>query len=294
MEQNLIQTSRIRISSLSIDSRFADQNYGSPPDTSEFLIRLPSTLRNIMRIRLSSVEIPPTEYVFSEDKGNVTLGVSGEPLVSIPAGNYTVGALCTAVKSALGGSYDCSFNTITGRVTITAPSDFTLFCGSQDEKISARKTDWGLGYFLGIRIPYITDKSVPPEERRAIASVNKKIVAYAPPLVCASPYYLLQLQCPDQLENVTHRVSANTSVPAFAKLIFKNDTYCIETDDNSNLVRKEYTFLAPTNISQLRVKLVDPFGLPVRLYTADWSMTFEVTEVVNTHTYDKLNMTYNS
>jgi hypothetical protein len=102
----------------------------------------------------------------------------------------------------------------------------------------------------------------------------------------------MQLQCPELLETIRHRVAGNAAIPAFAKIILKNNGFGIDMDDNSNDVWKEFTFLAPTNISQLRIKLLDPFGVPIRLTTTDWSATFELTEVVNSHTYETLNKTY--
>ena len=101
----------------------------------------------------------------------------------------------------------------------------------------------------------------------------------------------MQLLCPDPLETFLHRIDGNSAIPAFAKIIM-SATSGTNYDDNSNMVRKEHTFLAPTNISQLRIRLLDPFGVPVRLNTADWSLTLEITEIVNTKMYDKLNKTY--
>jgi len=299
MEQSLIPSSRYKITSLSMDSRFADQNYGT--DTSDFMIRLPETMKNVMRIRLSSVEIPPVEYGFTVAKGNVNCTVvdsGGTRSFTITEGNYTVASLCSAIQTGLGVGYTCSAaNPVTGLVTITKTSgNFTLYLGSDNSNVSSRKTHWGIGYFLGFRVPYVqydaSGNSLPEIQRRSITSTASTITAYAAPLVTQNTYYLMQLQCPDQLDTVIHRVAGNAAVPAFAKIILRNTGVGIDYDDNSDLVRKEFTFLAPTNISQLRVKLLDAFGVPVRLGTTDWSMTFEITEIVNAHTYDQLNKNF--
>jgi hypothetical protein len=298
MEQSLIPSSRYKITSVSVDTRFADQHYNN--DTTDFMIRLPETMKNVMRIRLSSVEIPSVEYTFTVAKGNVAGTVvdsTGTRVFTIEPGNYTVATLCSAVETRLGVGYACSANPITGLVSITKTSgEFTLYLGSDNSTICSRKTHWGIGYYLGFRVPYVqTDtlgNSLPEIQRRSITSSGSTATAYAPPLVTQNTYYLMQLQCPDQLDTVVHRVAGNAGIPAFAKLTLKNNGVGIDYDDNSDLIRKEYTFLAPTNISQLRVKLLDAFGVPVQLRTADWSMTFELTEIVNSHTYDKLNKTF--
>ena len=275
MEESLGPSAQYKITSLSIDSRFADQNYGSPPDTSDFMIRLPETIKNVMRIRLSSTEIPVVEQTFTIEKGNTNINSA-----TIPSGNYSVTELAAIVQTALGSPY--TVTVVQDRIVISSTSNFTLSIGSTDPKICSRKTHWGLGYYLGFRVPYTGTRS--------ITSTNNAITAYAPPLT-ANNYYLMQLLCPDPLETFLHRIDGNSAIPAFAKIIM-SATSGTNYDDNSNMVRKEHTFLAPTNISQLRIRLLDPFGVPVRLNTADWSLTLEITEIVNTKMYDKLNKTY--
>jgi hypothetical protein len=295
-----IQSSKIKITSLSVDSRFADQNYGTIPDTTDFQMRLPETIKNVMRIRLSSVEIPPVEYTFSVEKGNcngVLIDSSGTMTFSIPPGNYTPDSLAAAVDTSLGAGYTCAYDSVGQRISIRHTSgQFTLQLGSTDQSISSRKTHWGLGYYLGFRVPYLpvdaSGNSVASVAMRSVTSVSGVATAYAAPLIAPTAYYLLQLSCPDLLDPVRHRLSGNSEIPVFAKINLKNGGNNVDLDTNSNDAWKEYTFLAPTNISQLRIRLLDPFGLPIRLNTSDWSMTFELTEIVNSRTYDTLNQTY--
>lgn len=283
-----------------MDSRFADQNFGTIPDTTDFQIRLPETIKNVMRIRLSSVEIPAVEYTFSVEKGNcsgVLIQSGSTTSFTIPPGNYTVDTLAAAVDTALGTGFTCVYNPVSQRIVITkSVGEFTLQLGSSDQNICSRKTHWGLGYYLGFRTPYVTvDSSGTPfasVAMRTISSVASVATGYAAPLVASSAYYLLQLSCPDLLDPVRHRLPGNSEIPVFAKINLMNGGNVVDLDNNSNDVWKEFTFLAPTNISQLRIRLLDPFGVPVRLNTSDWSMTFELTEIVNSRTYDILNQTY--
>lgn len=302
MSHEFIQSSKIKFTSLSVDSRFADQNYGAIPDTTDFQIRLPETIKNVMRIRLSSVEIPPVEYTFSVEKGNcngVLIHAGVTTSFSIPPGNYTVDTLATAVDTALGAGYTCAYDPIGQRISIRHTSgQFTLQLGSSDQSICSRKTHWGLGYYLGFRVPYLpvdaSGNSVASVAMRSVTSVSGLATAYAAPLIAPTAYYLLQLSCPDLLDSVRHRLPGNSEIPVFAKIILQDGGNGVDLDNNSNDVWKEYTFLAPTNISQLRIRLLDPFGVPVRLNTTDWSMTFELTEIVNSRTYETLNKTYSA
>jgi hypothetical protein len=302
MSHEFIQSSKIKFTSLSVDSRFADQNYGAIPDTTDFQIRLPETIKNVMRIRLSSIEIPPVEYTFSDDKGNcngVLIDALGTKKFTIQSGNYTNDSLAAAVQAALGSSFTCVYNPVSQRIVITRSSgEFTLQLGSSDQSICSRKTHWGLGYYLGFRTPYtpvdVSGNPLAPVAMRTINSVSNISTGYAAPLVTPTAYYLLQLSCPDLLDSVRHRLPGNSEIPVFAKIILQDGGNGVDLDNNSNDVWKEYTFLAPTNISQLRIRLLDPFGVPVRLNTTDWSMTFELTEIVNSRTYETLNKTYSA
>jgi hypothetical protein len=66
----------------------------------------------------------------------------------------------------------------------------------------------------------------------------------------------------------------------------------VQFDDGANLLRKENTFAQPTSIAALRVRLVDAYGCTVDMGETDWSMTFEVMEVVSSVVYGELNRAY--
>jgi hypothetical protein len=308
MEQALLDTSKFKIYSMSIDSRFADQIYKG---TGDFMIRLPSTYRNIMRIAVSSVELPLVEYLFSEEHGNLNFSVSVAttdydgftpptfgPWVNlqITAGNYSSGGLAAEIERVLqtvNPNFLCSLDPIAGfiRIRYNGSRFFKVNLTSNNSTIAARPTHWGLGYYLGIRTKGpIT--STGAEAGSDFMQNQYAVMGTAILLTQPIPYYLLQLQCPDMLENITHRVSAGASVPAFAKLVLRNGVYQLQFVDGGDWMRREYTFLAPSNVSQLRIKILDPYGEIVNMQGMDWSLTFEMYEVVNQRTYQGLAATY--
>lgn len=302
MDQELLNSSRYRISAVSVDSRFADNLYKG---TADYMIKMPSTYRNIMRIALSSVELPLVEYTFSEDHGNLNFTVTYNGVeypLTIPAGNYSPSELCAQIQTALrtipddfAVSFTCTYNPNTGRVTIAnpdyhaidpsePPSYFTAInLVSSNSIIAARRTHWGLGYYLGFKKGTLTTTNT---------GETLQIVGDCAAQTGPTPYYLLQVECPDMIENITHRVDRNASVPALAKLILRDGYYAVQFDDGSNLLRKEYTFLTPVNIAQIRLRLVDPFGQVVDMCGVDWSATFELYEVVNSRTYNAIGHIY--
>jgi hypothetical protein len=239
--------------------------------TGDFMIRMPSTLRNVIRIALTSVEIPQVEYTISARRGNNTFTVGAIPY-TIPDGNYTTTSLIAAIDGLVGAG-TCTYNPDTNRFTLSAGTYNLL---SSNPAIAARNKDWGLGFNLGF----------------TKAATTGGTASNSPSLGPAA-YYLVQLQCPDMMDNTVHRVSGGGTVPAFAKVVLRSPGfYQVQFDDGANMVRKENTFAQPTSIASLRVRLVDAYGCTVDMGDTDWSMTFEIMEVVSSTLYGELNRAY--
>jgi len=292
MEQGLVNSAKYQIYLHSLDSRFADfHEYNN----STFKMVLPHPLKNIMRVRMASIELPLVEYLFSEQYGNLTLGVqiAANPiikLVTIQAGNYTASDLIaeinTQMAAFLPSGLSCTLNSFNGTCTIKHTSlPFTLYLFSSNPNIARRYSYWGLGYYLGFRL----GKVVATQGPGGVYSATGPSVVN----IQQNQYYILQLYYPDPIVNVTHRLADDGFLDGFAKIILKDGAYTITFDDNSNLLRKEFTFLAPVTISQFTFKLLNQYGEPVNMLNVDWSVTLEITEVVNSNTYNTISKTYN-
>lgn len=114
-EQNPIKTETI-MRTVSIDSKYRDLEYTSP---TEFTVNLSETLKNIVKIKLYSVQIPVTWYTISNTYGssffflkpqtiiereNNTIAISNvnhEYKIEIAPGNYTLVELTNAVNTQL-------------------------------------------------------------------------------------------------------------------------------------------------------------------------------------------------
>ena len=291
MEQNIIDTSKYKIGLWSLDSRFAEYKGKTG---SEWRITPPQPLKNIMRIRMASVEIPLVEQTFTEAKGNTSFYIrigsnpNAQKLTPIINGNYNAATLCSNVELALKGllsTFTCVLDNATGMVTIMAGATFTIDFLSDSPSVGDQPTHWGLGYYLGFRKPVQTATQNPSTGRWFITGTS--VINVQP-----NPYYILRLKCPEEIQTVTHRLAGGNFVSAFAKILLKDNYYTLQFDDNSNLMRKEYSFLAPVTIPFFHFYLEDPYGHPVNMFDTDWSVTIEVTEVVNSKTYGTISDTY--
>jgi len=244
---------------------------------------------------MASLELPLVEYSFSAYKGNVsfTMKIGNNPRLitvgPIPDGNYTAIALCNLIQTmlkAINSSFTCVIDDSSGLVIIKNEIiKFSLNFLSTNPQVAARPTHWGLGYYLGFRNPsYESEELVDG----GIYEVSAESVINVQP----NPYYLLQLKCPDQVVNVYHPTSECAYIEAFAKIILVGDYYTYQFDDNSNLMRKEFTFLSPVTVPFFEFTLLDPWGVPVNMGDANWSITLEITEIVNSKTYGSLLNTY--
>jgi hypothetical protein len=291
MQQEIVDSSKYKLGLLSLDSRYAKQEGCSPSD---FKIVLPYPIKNVMRVRLASIELPLVEFLFSEQYGNLTMAVrlGANPnfvkITPIIAGNYTASELLAAIQARLQLIHSGFLVTIdyqTGQCTIRNTSIvFEVYMFSFNQSIARRPTYWGIGYYLGFRQGQI----------RAVPAPDGSYVVRGTSVVNTqqNQYYLLQLGYPEQIVNVQQVLQDDNFLEAFAKIVLKDGYYTIAFDDNSNLMRKEYTFLAPVTIPFFTIKLLNPFGEQVDMRGSDWSLTLEITEVVNSKTYTTISKTY--
>lgn len=268
---------------VNIDSRFRDHTQSV--SSTDFIIRLPKVYKNIITVRLSSVELPNTWYAFSCKRGDTTMKVSGT-LVSISEGNYDdPTTLATTVQTAIRGqttlsSAHATFEPTTGKMTIDGSgSSLSLEfgsayncgpCTSTPPFVSAyTPSNSGLGYLMGFTGSSYTGNT---------SYTGEYIVD-----TLRDNYVLLQLPELDMmLDSFTF---GSSSIRAFAKIIVDQPKNALIYDNGANTVSKQIQFPQPTNVSTFRVKLVDAYGLPIDLM-ANFSFTLELQEVVSSKVYE--------
>ncbi len=291
----------IRRRIISIDSRFRDPVYTSPSD---FLYQLSFPIRNVISVRLSSIEYPNTYFVFSAAKGNTSLKLKfpnnfavPELTITIADGNYNTlssgeasltGSIEAAISAAVSPHilpatpgklpYDpnirVTINGRTGHVTIASvptspnpPIPFTLdFKGG---RYDYRSYDWGLGFNLGF-----------PNKEYPIAATSFTGTSIID--VIGASYVFFQL---DGISPIQHYTPDKNVISAFAKLIMTGDKNSIIYDDGSNYSTKEYRFQQPIDFFQVHPRIVDTYGDLVDMNGKNYSFSLELEEVTNVTAY---------
>lgn len=268
---------------LNIDSRFRDQ--AQSVSSTDFFIRLPRTYKNVIVLKLSSVELPNTWYAFSDARGDTSFKINTSD-VTIPEGNYDPATLSTTLQSSISSAgfpnIDVSWSMHTGKMSIYAdPSSGPNFelhfqsaqsCGNAPIKSSSSYTPYsaGLGYMMGFTAPNYSGNNTYTGEN-VIDTLRDN-------------YVLLQLpELEMMMDSYTY---GGASVRAFAKIIVDVDKNALIYVNAGDAITRNITFPQPTNLAGFRVRLVDAYGNPIQL-NADFSFTLEIQEVVSTKVYEK-------
>jgi len=266
-----------------------------PP--TDFQYDLAHTYKNVIRARVASVEIPGVFYNFSKAKKNTMfrldatdcMGEMHHIEICIPEGNYTNKTVLEAIQQEMNGIRDMyglffriTLDERTQRVTIHhdgsaappcpqapthCPVSFGLMFGMVGQE--ERMYDFGLGYNLGfVKQLYVVDTHTITSE-----SVIQ---------TTGDAYFLLAI---DDMYTVEHRI-ADTYIQCLAKILVKRTPEGILYDNGYTVLSNEITFPRPIDLKQVRVRLLDKYGIPIDIHYTNMSVSLEITEVMNVQMYD--------
>jgi hypothetical protein len=282
-----LRANDIRRVIVNIDSQFRDNPRGST--AGDFWIRLLSPLRNILRIRVTSIELPNNYKFFTAGRQYTTVTfVKGATTytVTIPDGNYTAGDMVDALTAGAAAFLDLSgmtveFSEITGKFTFCAPFAFSINTvpGSKNRPFS-----YGLGWFLGFS--YGAHTATAAGGGGTYCLVSDGCANFA-----GDNYLLLKV---NDYDCVTQTVAVypeglpaqENAITALAKLVLREPKNYMTFDDYASQHIKEVVFQNPRDLVRFHVQLLDAYGDPVDMCTAQFSFSIEALEVLNPSLYD--------
>jgi hypothetical protein len=303
---DVINSNDLRKRILNIDSRF--RTSCTDPATN-FQYKLEHPYKNIIRLRVASVEIPNMFYTFSKAKKNVTFiikafditGIVRQATIELIDGNYNSVELINEIQLQLdvkmrnqyGIFLSVALNAINAKVTFinNGTTNIPLTPTSvptQSAKpfvldfISSlcfknRLHNFGLGYNLGFR-----QKAYKSTNTIATSVLAYTIEAEACLDVVGDTYIFLAM---NDLHTVEQKTNDNY-LQVLAKIIVREDKYAVIYDDGGTLLANEIIFPSPVNLSLLNIQLLDAFGEVIDLCGMNFSFSLEITEVLNTRLYD--------
>jgi hypothetical protein len=277
---------------INVDSRFRDSPAVST--SSNFYFTLLTPVRNVLRVRITSIEFPNNYHVFTAKRGNVSFQVfymsGGNPTsypIEIPDGNYTAADMVDALTAALATTpvswLTVAFDEVTGSFTFTGNQYFAINTAYEGFD---RPYDYGLGYYLGF-----TRKLHKATGSGLTWTVTSDQCAY----FAGDPYVFLCLndfQCVRQtvqIYDVTGRNRLDAAdFNALAKVVLREPKNYMAFDDYASQHVKEVVFPSPTDLARLKVQVLDPYGEIMDLCSSQISFSIEVLEVKNASLYNTI------
>ena len=259
---------------INIDSSLSIENKKQSIHSTKFTYQLPREYKNVAKIKLSSVELPNTSFVISDEKKNNYFTIivdDSEHLIKIDSGNYIASDLEVNIEKKLKEIDDnFEFNLIR--------HNYLFKFYHMDKKIfiinfTNEDTNYdNLGNILGFSKNIYNDNYIYSAE---------KIVN-----VVDHNYCFLAI---NDYGNVIHNNKKYLS-----KIIMTNKKYEMIFDGSHKYVTKDVIFNQPINLNILNISLEDYNGENINLNGIAFSFTLEITTINNSLLKNYLESTFYS
>ena len=277
-----LQATDIKKHILNVDSRFRDSGASS-----DFYFRLLGPVKNVLRIRITSIEMPNNYYMFSKGRRNVTIrvfygaGLTTAAFITIPSGNYSA---CEMVD-VLNAEFRCAgvpwlkaaFDTVTGTFILSGNRAFaidTAIDGVSPLVTWNRPYDYGLGFNMGFSRGIF--------DSVADCSGHQQIMSDQLSYFSGDAYVFLKI---NDFDCVLQTI-VSSDFTALAKVIVREPKNYMAFDDYAGQHAKEVVFPTPQDLSRLHVQLLDAYGEPIDLGSSQFSFSIEVLEIMNLSLYN--------
>ncbi len=250
-----------------IDSKF--RNTTTYPNSSDFVYNRvdevigsstviePFNEKNVIEIKLSSLEIPNTMYYITTTRVNNTMKLGASNIV-VPNGSYTKQELVTYLDTYFASSgVDVSYSSTTGKVTIVNNS------GSSITFPASGTSYYSLGQILG----FLTTDTI-LTGTTVVGTNTMKDPQFA--------YFFLRINDFGNIINKNRRYVSKILTDSQSRYNSYNQETFIK------LMNNVIKFDQPTDIVNLKISLEDEFGNNVSLNGNDWSFTLETSVITNT------------
>jgi hypothetical protein len=270
---------------INIDSRFRMN-----PDTSttsNFSVKLGTPIKNAVRVRVVSVEVPNNYHFFNKSRKNVTMvveygtGYGTRVVITIDSGNYIASEMENELNTKLSEAnikwLTVSWDNIQGFFCFTGTQAFRLDTAvGDDDLVYNRKFDYGLGFYLGFARG--TKEGV-YDGKKYWATCSDFYANFA-----GDNYLLLSI---NELNCIHHQTDGGVHF-VLGKIILREPKNYMVFDDNAGQHAKERIFIAPVSLDRLDIQVLDPYCQAVDFKNANVSMSFEVVEVANLAVFNNI------
>ena len=276
---------------LNLNSCFRHNYFQSNP--CDFLYLIPTEIKNVLSMRLVSIEIPNAWYLFSSLKKNnsfeiiISQNQSFENLnnnnksckyeIQIPDGNYDIDSLQHYLNTTY--FYESGLDTYLKYIKFSINPTNLKSCfeiiEDCEEKISfslhfsqsiSQNIMNTFGWLLGFRIgKYLNITDTILSEGLFDGGGDRYIY------VCVNDY-----QYNNNIQNIVCFDKSILNEDVIAKIPMINGKLSLIINDNNNALSKIRRYNGPVNLSKLQFKIIDRFGTVIDLNNMDFSFTLEL------------------
>jgi len=266
---------------LNLNSCFRHNYYASNPCDFQYFI--PTEIKNVLSIRLASIEIPNAWYLFSHLKKNNTFNIIIEYCetkvfqIVIPDGNYDSDSLQNYLNTTYFYEADkdnllkyikfsidpYSFKT-TFELTLNHPANFSYslqFVDDINQNIM-NTMGWTLGFRLG---SYLDISGIITSEGLFDAGGDRYIYMA-----------ITDYQYNNNISNIVGFDKSMLNEDIIAKIPIVNGKLSLLIDESNNPLAKSRKYNGPVNLSKLHIKILDKFGKVIDFNNMDYSFTLEL------------------
>jgi len=269
---------------LNINSCFRSNYYQN--DASNFLYFLPTEIKKVVSLRLVSIEIPNSWYLFSCEKKNNIFevivhkdGIDTPYLITIPEGNYSSELLEDYLNKTNfyesqqenllkylkfdidSNSLRSCFQIINFEEEQIIPFSFSIKFSMNIGQNIMNCAGWILGFRLG---NYVNIETLYSEG--LFDAGGDRYIYLA----------IKDFQYSNNISNIVCFDQSILSEDVIAKIPMLNGKLSLIINDNDNSLAKVRRYNGPVNLSRLEIKLLDHFGSLIDLNNMDYSITIEL------------------
>jgi hypothetical protein len=251
--------------------------------STDFDYLIPTEIKNVVSMRLASIEIPNSWYLFSDKKINNTFKIiidnnciKTEYIICIPEGNYDI----DTIEDFLNTTYFYKSNSHLNFIKFSI--------NSLNYKSSFEIVNYNNNPFLSFSLTFLDDTNQNPMNTcgwifgfrfSQYTNINEKITSEGLFDAGGDRYLYLSLTDYQYNNNNTNIIGFDKSLlenDILAKVLLVNGKFSLIINENVNPLTKIRKYNGPINLKKIHVKLLDKFGELIDLNQMDFSFTLEL------------------
>lgn len=269
------------VNTFAINTMFRDHSNGSISVPTDCLIILPYTIKDVVSMKLVSVELPQCIYLISKSAHSNSIiireyvgSVYNEEVIIIPDGNYSAANLATLMTTiinttmASGIRFNVSIDPNTYKTTISNNTNYFNIYIKLDNMPST--ASMGLGWILGYREKSYINKQTYTSESIFNQSPTDYLFLEINDFNYSNSSRLIGLFSESYLDkNIIAKIPYGLNA-------IPNNTFPTMFINKENLISSDRQYFGPIHLQKIAIRLLNRYGNVVDLNLQDFSFTLEM------------------